>query len=279
MNLLTIAEDESLKERFEPHFEEVHLHSIEDVKIDVDEETFVSYVNGERVEDYDGLFIRPTPKAINFTRIFLETLVDKEIETNMDGTSYYIIAKKPYLFKVLSEKGVNIPKTYVVSTRKSLKNIKKDFQGRVICKQYEGFVRKDIMKTNDLDDIEAFSESLEHGRNYMIVQDFVEGDVYDCLYIDGEIISTKVTGDTWRKSPHRENCSEKYHKLPGEVQELVFETADAIGSRFCSVRVVGTKVVDMKMNPDIEGFKKVSGKDTFGKVVEMLRPEEGGDEE
>jgi len=279
MNLLTITEDQSLGEKFEDYFEEVHSYSIEDVKIDANQEEVVSYVGGKRIEDYDSLFIRPTPKAVTFTRIFLETIIDREIETVMDGTSYYMIAKKPYLFKVLTEKNVPVPKTLVVSSGKSINGVKKEFDGDLVCKKFEGFERKDIMKTDDPSDIEAFSESLEHGKNYMIVQEFVEGDVYDCLYIDGDIVSTKITGDSWRRSPKREGCSEKYHKPPSDVAEVVETAAEAIGSRFCSIRLVGLKVVDMHINPDIERFMKVSGKNTFEKISEMLKPEGRGEEE
>ncbi|GEM_PF-1082158 len=274
MNLLTITEDRSLGEKFEEYFEEVHTCSIEDVKIDADMEGVSSYVNGGRVDDYDALFIRPTSKAITFTRIFLESIMECEIKSVIDGTSYYIIAKKPYLFKVLSEKGVPVPKTFVVSSDKSIANIHHKIDGDIVCKKFEGFSRKDIMKTDDHEDIKAFSESLKHGKNYMLVQKFVDGDVYDCLYIDGDIISTKVTGDSWRKSPNRDGCSEKYHKTPSEIAGIVEGAAEAIGSKFCSVRIVGNKVVDMHMNPDVERFRKVSGKNAFEKISNMLKPEE-----
>lgn len=276
MNLLTIAEDGDLGERFEGYFDEVCECSIEDVKIDVDKEEVISYVNGREVRNYDALFLRPITRAATFTRLFLETLTEEDVETNIDGTSYYIIAKKPYLFKVLSEKGITIPDTYVVSSQKTLKSLKGSLEGKIVCKQFEELVRKDIMKTEDPEDIDAFSESLEHGKNYMIVQEFVEGEAYDCLYVNGDVISTKITGDTWRKSPSRDSCSEKYHKPPSEVQKLVEGTAKAIGSRFCSVRLVDRKVVDVKMSPDIERFKKLSGKDTFEKVAEMLKSDASG---
>ncbi len=279
MNLLTITEDESLGEKFGKYFEEVDVHSIRDVKIDVDHGEVSSHVNGKNVKDYSALFISPTPKAINFTKIFLETLTEGSTETNMDGTSYYMIAKKPYLFKVLSEKGVSMPRTYVVSSYKSMKRVQQEFSGNIVCKQFEGFVQKDIMKTDDPEDIKAFSENMEHGKNYMVVQDFLDGEVYDCLYIDGEIVSTRIKGDTWRRSPGRDGCNEKYHKPPNEFLEVVRDAADAIGSRFCSVRLVGPNVVDMKMNPDLDRFKRVSGKDPFKKVAEMLKTEDGGESE
>lgn len=261
-------------EKFEDHFEEVYTYSIEDVKIDADQEEVTSYVGGQRVDEYDALFIRPTPKAVTFTSIFLESIMEKEIKPVMDGPSYYIIAKKPYLFKVLTEKEVSVPRTFVVSSEKSISSVKKKLEGPVVCKKFEGFQRKDIMRTEDPDDIEAFSESLEHGKDYMVIQEFVEGDVYDCLYIDGDIISTKLTGDYWRKSPKGDKCSENYHKPPSDVSEVAKQAAEAIGSRFCSIRLVGNKVVDMHMNPDIERFMKISGKDTYEKISEMLRPEE-----
>ncbi|MFP4116604.1 MAG: RimK family alpha-L-glutamate ligase [Candidatus Aenigmatarchaeota archaeon] len=278
MNLLTITEDQSLGEKFEDYFEELHNYSIEDVKIDANQEEVVSYVGGRRVEDYDALFIRPTPKALTFTRIFLESIMEKDINTVMDGTSYYIIAKKPYLFKVLTEKNIPVPKTFVVSSEKSINGVKKEFDGDVVCKKFEGFERKDIMKTEDPDSIEAFSESLEHGKNYMVVQEFIEGEVYDCLYIDGDIISTKISSDSWRKSPKRDSSSEKYHKPPSDVAEIVENAAEAIGSQFCSVRLVDSKVVDMHMNPDVERFMKVSGKNSFEKIADMLKPEGEGEE-
>ncbi len=279
MNLLTITEDQSLGEKFDEYFEEVHSYSIENVKIDADQDRVTSYVNGRRVGDYDALFIRPTPKAITFTRLFLESLMESDIESVIDGTSYYIIAKKPYLFKVLTEKNIPTPKTFVVSSQKSMSSAQDMLDGEIVCKKFEGFIRKDIMKTDDPEDIKAFSESLEHGKNYMVVQEFVEGDVYDCLYIDGDIISTRIKGESWRKSPRRDECSESYHKPPSDVSEIAKQAANAIGSKFCSIRLVGPRVVDMHMNPDIERFMKASGKNAIEKVSKMLKPDkdENGD--
>lgn len=270
MNLLIINSDDEIKEEFSENFEEIDLYPIENVKIDVHQGERFCKVNDTKITEYDSVYIKPNPKAITFSKVFLDSLTGKDVNTSIDGTSFYIISKKPYLFKVLQEKNVNIPLTYVVPSRKSAKGIEDDLGEKIVYTEYERYNKTDIKLIEDKKEVQTYTENLDSTDKYAILQEYIEGEVFSCLYIDGDIISTKITGDYWRLSPSEE-YSERYHSLSNNLEEVVRNTADAIGANLFSVRIVGGYVTDVYANPDLKRFKKVSGKDTFGKVAKMLK--------
>lgn len=270
MNLLTIADDGSLAEAFADRFDEVTAASIADVRLDTGSEAGV-LVDGEPLDEYDALYLHPNPKIAIFSRVFLEALLDHDITTNIDPTAFFVLAKKSYLFQTLAEKGVPIPRTAVVSTEKGISGLPDELAFPLVGKKFEGFDRRDMSLLEDEEELRSFVEHMDHGSHILVLQEREEGDVYDSLYIDGDIVSIKLEGGDWRRRSGEANQS--YHSIPSDLQEAVSLTAESIGARVCRVRLVNGNVVDAELVPDLERFERITGKDVYGSVASMLRGE------
>lgn len=269
MNLLIIAdEEEELEEHFSDYFDDITTKSIANVRIDAGNGEDVR-VGGERIDDYDALYLQPKPRTAIFSRVFLEVLLEKDINTNVDAAAFFILAKKNYLFQVLEEKHVPIPTTAIISTEKGVSSIQDHMEFPLIGKKFEGFVRRDMNRLESEEELRSFVEHMDHGEHMLILQEFVEGDVFDCLYVDGDIVSLKLSGESWRIRSGE--AKEAYHTIPSQLEEVVEETANSIGADICRVRLVDGKVTEAYLNPDLERFTAVSGKNMYEKVASYLK--------
>ncbi len=270
MKLLIIAdndEEEQLADRFSTYFDDVTTKSIANVRIDAGNGEDVR-IGGEKVDDYDALYLQPKPQTAIFSRVFLEVLLEKNITTNVDAASFFILAKKNYLFQVLEEKDIPIPATAIVSTEKGISGIAEHIDYPLVGKKFEGFVRRDMNMLEEEDELRSFVEHMDHGDHVLILQEFIEGDVYDCLYVDGDIVSLSLSGDSWRVRSGE--AKESYLTISSELKEIVEQTAHSIGADICRVRLVDGKVTEAYLNPDLERFTEVSGKNMYEKVAAYL---------
>ncbi|MDY6789504.1 MAG: hypothetical protein SVV03_06110, partial [Candidatus Nanohaloarchaea archaeon] len=268
-SLLNLTNNPERFKRFEEYFEEVDAHSLADVAIIAGKSAKLS-VSGKPLEDYTAVYLDLEPRTTIFAKILLEYIQNRQLKCNFDPSSLFITSKKPYLFKVLEEKDVNIPSTVVVSTGRGVNNVEEEVGFPAVGNKFDGFRRIDIDRIYDRDDLKSFSEHAEHGKHMMMFQSLLEGDVYDVLFIDGEFISLKLEGDSWRLTPSK-GATAKYHKLGSDLKEVVRDTAESIGADLCRVRIVGDNVVGVKNNLKLQEFRDVSGKSIFGRVSEFLK--------
>lgn len=267
MNLLTIADSEGIPDGFTDHFDAVEQASIADVRIVTGRSADV-LVGGEPLDGYDVVYLQPNPKIAIFSRVFLEALRDRDIQTNIGPTAFFILAKKSYLYQVLAEKGVPIPPTATVSTEKGVSGLEDDVSFPLVGKKFEGFTRRDMNLLESEDELSSFVEHMEHGTHFLVLQEKVAGDVYDCLYIDGNVHSIRLEDEGWRKRSG--TAKESYHSISSELEEVVSDTAQSIGAPVCRVRLVGGTVVDAALDPDLERFKTITGKNVYGNLADAL---------
>lgn len=269
MNLLIIADDSDLEEAFADHVDEVTTASIASVRIDT--EGGRVKVGDEEIGEYDAIYLDPNPKIAIFSRVFLESLLNRDIATNIDPTAFFILAKKSYLYQVLAERNIPLPPTAAISTEKGITGLADRYDFPLVGKKFEWFVRRDMSLLEDTDQLQSFVEHLDHGSHVLVLQEQVDGDVYDCLYIDGEVISIKLEDEGWRKRSR--DATQSYHSVSSGLQDIVTDAARSIGADICRVRLVGDQVVDAQLDPDLARFQRVSGKNVYGSVVSVLEEE------
>ena len=276
-NLLILANNfETEEKRFEQYFDEVVAKSLADVMIDTETgRNSEVTVDGQDLEEWDSVYIKPEPKAFNYTRVLMESLNAREINCNLDSSTVFIFTKKPYLFKVLADKSIKIPKQVAISTEKGMTEIEKDIDFPVLAKKYSNLELTETQIYSEFDELKSFAELTEHGEDFLIIQEYEEAEVFDLLYIDGKIISLKLEEAPWTSS-EGENVSRSYYTVSDTKKEIVKNAAEAIGTKICRIRMNGDKIVDMDTEPKLEMFKQKSGKNVYGRVADVLK--EGVDE-
>lgn len=265
-------EDET--QRFSNYFDEVDSKSLAEVLIDAETgRPSQITVDGENIEDWDAVYIKPEPKAFNYTRVLMEVINNKDIRCNLDTSSIFILTKKPYLFKVLADKGNSIPRLVSISTEKGMTELDKNLDFPVVAKKYSSLQLSETQIFEGFDELKNFAELTTHGEDFLIIQEHEEDkEVFEILYIDGAMISLKVEGSPWTEGGE---TSLSYHGISDTQKEKVKNAVGSIGTSICRIRIRGERIMDVDTEPRLEMFKRESGKNVYGRVADYLK----GDEE
>lgn len=274
MKLLILANEFDVEaQRLSNYFDEVDEKSLADVLVDTEDSDVL--VEGEMIEAWDAVYIKPEPKAFNYLRVLVEALGQKNIACNLDPSSVFILAKKPYLFSVLAERGISIPNQAAVSTEKGLTGLENDVDFPVISKKYSNFELAETKIFEQFDNLKSFTELSEHGKDFIMIQEYSEDEVFDVLYIEGSMISLKLEDDPWQSS-ESESIARKYHSISSDQKETVESAVESLGTSICRVRMNGNSIMDVDSDLDLETFKEKSGKNVYGRIADSLK--DGDDE-
>lgn len=267
MKLLKISQNGS--EGFEPYFEESEVVDITSVAPEVIDAEFNIKVGDKTVENYDAVYAEIPVKNAVFGRVMLEMIEEAQIPVNHSPTGFFLSAKKNYLYYTLHEQNIPAPKTAVVATEKSARNLDKELKGPVIGRRFEDLEEVENKKLETVDSIQAFAEGTDYKDELLIFHEYSKTDKYMCLVIGDDIISVQDSTDTWRFS--EDNL--KYSNISDSQKEMVRKTVKKIGTPMAEVLIRGDQVYDIRPNPDLEMYTDVAGKNAFESVSQMLKEE------
>lgn len=261
---MKLLKTSDVSEDIQEQFEEVQEVEVEDFAPEViDGETDVK-VDAD-IENCDVAFLELPERNPIFGRVLLEILEEQGFRTNHPSIGFYITAKKNYLYYVLEQKDVPMPKTVIAASEKSAKNIDRHIELPVIAKRYEDNQLEESKKLEEQQEVEEFAEGTHYGEDILIFQDETEGDKYKVFYAAGNIISLEDKTEGWRVSEDKL----QYSNLSNELEELVENTMSSIGTRYGEVVIKGGKVIDVNPNPEPELYADKSGKNAFKYIREI----------
>ncbi len=265
MKLLKISEEEL--EQINPYFEEAEHENIISIAPEVVGGQFDVKVGDKTVENFDAVYAEIPVKNAVFGRVLLEMIEEAQIPVNYSSTGFFISAKKNYLYYTLHEQDIPAPKTAVVATEKSARNLDKELKGPIIGRRFEDLKEVENKKIDTVDGIQAFAEGTDYGDELLIFNEYNSGDKYRCLVIDEAIISVQDSSDSWRFT----DKNLKYSNISDKQKEIVLEAVRKIGTPMAEILLRGEEIYDIRPNPDLQMYTDVSGKNAFESVSEMLK--------
>lgn len=264
MNLLIISEDKQLADKFDEYFEEVKLCSMADIRLNAS--NTLALAEGEDVTEFDSLFVYSKAELAIFTKVLLESLTGSGVATNIGPAAFYILAKKQWMFKVLKEKGVPIPKTRTTSL-KGVTGLNSDFNYPVVGKRYIDFQLDEARKLISEDEAKSFATGADYSESVIILHELTEGETFETLMTGEDVVgSIKMEGDIWNLK-----STEKYYSPSKELRSVTLDAAQSIGASVCSVQTLGNKVYDINPLPDLERFKEVTGKNPYKNIAKLFK--------
>lgn len=264
MSLLIISEKEALADKFSEYFEEIKLCSMADVRLNAS--NTLALADGQDITQFDSLLAYSRAELAIFTKVLLESLTGSEVATNIGPAAFYILAKKQWMFKVLNERGIPLPKT-ATTALKGVSGLSNDFDYPVIGKRYINFKLDEVRKLVSEEETKSFATGADYSESVIILHELMQGETFETLVTGEDVVgSIKMEGELWGLS-----SSEKYYSPPKELKDIVMDAAQSIGADVCSVRTVDNKVYDINPVPDLEWFKDVTGKNPYKNIAKLLK--------
>lgn len=268
IKLLMITEKEY--DEFQNVFDEIDHAELEQIAPEViNGETDVK-TNGNSITDYDAVFIEIPPKNAVFGRVLLEIINESRLNCNLNSTSYFLMAKKNYLYYILHEKDIPAPRTVTAATEKAARNIMKELESPLVGRKLEEMEETETKLLGDNEEIKGFAEGSEYEEDILIFHEYNDGEKLRILVIDDKKVALKDDSDTWRFSKESLN----YVNISDTQKEIVEKINRKIGAPVFEVCLRGNQVFDLNPNPDLEMFRENAGEDVFEAVTEILSEEE-----
>ncbi len=264
MKLLEISNEES--SHFDELFEDKSHVSLEQLSPEVIKTKNDVKFEGKSISEFDGVYAEIPEKNAVFGRVLLEMIEEKGLKTNVSSTGFFIMAKKNYLHHVLNEKEIETPKSAVIASEKSVRNIGQHLETPMIGRKFENRKETEINLLEDQEEVEEFVEGTEYGEDVIVLSEYNEGEKYRFLVTGDNIISLKDKSDGWKIT--KDNL--QYSNVGNGLEELVLTTKRSIGTSVAEILVNSGKVVDVNPNPDLEMYTEISGKNAFEQVKKAM---------
>jgi len=205
---------------------------------------------GNELDEYDAIFIHARTSLAPFIEPLLEELEKTGCYTNIKKGSYYIGWNEPYLMVTLTQAGINLPKSISTGSAKNVETISSKISYPAIVKTYLGKKVQHVLLVNSSKELKLFAKSLKTEIDGFLIKEFIQGDVISCALIGEKIFAVK------RKCSEeaKEICEGKMYKLSEKDNELVLNTAKAIGYDIARVDLVKGKIIKVEPTIPIEEF-------------------------
>ncbi|VVB59737.1 Tetrahydromethanopterin:alpha-L-glutamate ligase [uncultured archaeon] len=182
---------------------------------------------------------------------------------------------------ILSSKKIPVPKTYLVKTKRGIRNIASKINFPIMIKLMNGSGGMGVMYVENQEAMSSIIESMNILKQEALVQEYIQnpGEDLRILVAGDEIIgSMKRIAAPGEKRANIKAGGKGVKYVPTkEVAEISFKSAQAVGAKLCAIDIIegkdGPKVVEVNINPGIRGLTAATGINIAKKIAEYAHGE------
>ncbi len=260
-------------------FDKVVEIDIRELRLCLDDKgVFVSNL-GNKIEDFDCIYVRGSYKYILLQRALTRAL-HKKAYMPIKPNAFTLGHNKLLASLEMLQKGVSIPTSYFVSSSTQAKALLGEVNYPIIIKIPEGTHGKGVMFSDSESSARSMIDALEVFKQPYIIQEYIETGEVKSHDIRVIVAGGKVAGAYKRISTAtdvRANLHISGHgeavELTPEIEKMAVKAAKAIGADIAGVDIlVGRKVsvIEVNLSPGLRGVTKYSGENIAEKVAKAL---------
>ena len=237
--------------------------------------------HGEELEAPDAIIPR-----IGASRTFFGTAIVRHFEMmNIFSISGSLAIKrsrdKLRSLQILSNRGVDMPKTVFASNRSNANDVIKLIGGTpLVLKILEGTQGVGVVLAETKKAAKSVLDAFNGMNVNLLVQEFIEeagGADIRVIVVDGEVVGAMkrqgAEGD-FRSNLHQGGSATLY-KLSRIEKATAIAAAKAMGLGVCGVDMIPSKrgplVMEINSSPGLEGIEKATGIDIAGKIMDYIQ--------
>lgn len=244
--------------------------------------------HGEELEAPDAIIPR-----IGASRTFFGTAIVRHFEMmNVFSIAGSLAIKrsrdKLRSLQILSNRGVDMPKTVFASNKSNANDVIKLIGGTpLVLKILEGTQGVGVVLAETKKAAKSVLDAFNGMNVNLLVQEFIEeagGADIRAIVIDGEVVGAMkrqgAEGD-FRSNLHQGGSATLY-KLSRKEKATAIAAAKAMGLGVCGVDMIPSKrgplVMEINSSPGLEGIEKATGIDIAGKIMDYIKKNIAPDE-
>jgi ribosomal protein S6--L-glutamate ligase len=251
------TEHNLLIEAAENYFDTVTAVPVAGTQILYDDGLKLMYKHSD-LTDFDAAFIRFFDRDMLFGEYIPEIMIRNGVYTQLDADSLTLANNKFYSVKVLSEGGLNIPRSaYLLSTEQTEKAAD-EFGYPVVVKLISGYGGQGVMRSSNRSDLAPLIDTITLFEQDICLQQYVENPGEDVRVIvigDETYCYKRVAEDEEWRSNISQGGNRVPYDAPEETREAAITAARLLGFDICGVDIIesdhGPHIVEANMSPGI----------------------------
>lgn len=234
--------------------------------------------NGKPLKSFDAAYIRGSYRHVHMLTCVSSFLFKQIAYMPIMPESFMISHDKILTHIALQQNNVPMPKTFVVASLKTAKNLLKTINYPIIAKFPKGTQGKGVLVADSYASASSILDALEEVRQPFLLQEFIDNDGMDYrLIVAGNNIigamKRKAAPGEFRSNIHAGGTGEAFEPET-DMQRIAIRAAKAVRADICAVDLLktplGPVVIEVNISPGLQGITKATNEDIADKIANHI---------
>jgi len=267
----------ALIEECKKYFGEVHHLNLKNFKVKLTEDGIDVTYSGEKLQEYDCLYVRGSFRYALLQRTITRAL-NKKAYMPIEPQAFTIGHDKFLTLIELQKNKIKVPKTYYASTPELTKEILEEISYPIIIKIQGGTHGKGVLFADSKKSARTILDTFEDMKKPYIIQEFVQTENTSDIRVivsDNTVIAAyqRIAKEGEVRTNIHSGGTRKEYKLSKKEEKIAIASAKAIGAKLCGVDILNSKipsVIEINLSPSMYAISDVTNKNVLGEVARSL---------
>ncbi len=269
-----------LLEEAKKEFKNVELVPIADVKLSI-KNGLDAVFNRKSLKQFDYILPRIDSKRAVVGYPVMRFLDLLDVKKPYLAETILLAHNKFLTLEQLASKGIPVPETYLTGSKKSAKEIMKKMKLPLMIKLLSSFGGHGVMVMESREAAETTIDTMKGLEQEVLLESFVKNPGEDIrgIVAGNEIIASykRVAAEGEKRANIHSGGRASVFKLSEDMEEIVFKSAEAVKSKICAIDMLeskdGLKVIEVNINPGIEGIEKATDINVAQRIINFVKNE------
>lgn len=269
-----------LLEEAEKEFKKVELIPVIGVKLKIAKELDALY-GKKNLKDYDYILPRIDSKRAETGHYIMRFLDHFGVKKPYSAETILIAHNKFITLEQLVKNGIPVPETYMTGSRETAKDILNKQGLPIILKMLSGFGGRGVMVMENKTAAESVIDTMKTLKQEILIEEFIENPGEDIrgMVAGDEVVAAfkRVAAEGEKRTNIKMGGKGVAFKPSPEMEEMAIKAAKAVKSRICAVDMIegkeGPSVIEVNINPGLEGIEKATGTNVAQKIIQFVSEE------
>jgi len=233
------------------------------------------------IQKYDYCLPRIDSKRAQHGYHVMRFLDNISMKKPYSAETILVAHNKFMTIETLKKANVPIPRTYLVSSLKTAKQILKRLKYPIVIKIVDSYGGVGVMVFEHSESALSAVETLHLLKQQLIIEEFIEnpGEDYRVMVIGGEVVACmkrKAMKGEDRANVHLGGKANSV-KIQPDMEDIALRAAAAVNSDIVAVDLIegkkGAMVIEVNINPGLQGLQKATNINVAKKIVEFVNEE------
>lgn len=269
-----------LAEEAKKQFKKCDIIPVAEVTLRLDD-TMDAKWEKKNLEEYDYILPRIDSKRAQIGYNVMRFLDETNIKKPYKAKTILISHNKFLTLVELVKRGIAVPETWITGSKTHAGHIIDKQKLPIIMKLLSGFGGEGVMIMESKEAAKATIHTMKTLKQEILIEEYLPNPGEDIrgIVAGEEVIASfkRIAGAGEKKANIHLGGRGVDYRLTTEMEEIVINSAKAIGSKICAIDIVESKgtpyVIEANINPGLAGIEKASTINVAQRIIDYIKRE------